>query len=523
MKTSKGKKKFVIQANSGVKHKNLGFKVGDEVLACWQDGLHYLAVVKSIDEAQSKCHVSFQDGSVYLISLKNIRTNPEHDDISCTKCGKRESKDHNQIIICDRCSHGYHQDCHIPVVDDKCVAEPGEWFCRICVFSTAAKSGGAMKSGPEANALMAMKQVLPYNISSLSWDAHHKSNTSETYCYCGGPGVWYYKMLECYNCRQWFHEACLQCLDYPLLLGDRFYYFLCTLCNNGKEYIKRIQLKWPAIAQLLMYNISLKYDKKYFNVNEIKSFVKSNWDALQTLKLHSTAEDERMEKITEVFSQQKHKYRTHSMRGPIVWSLIVCATPCPSKPTYLREHRLKVKSEMGYQVLDCNGNYLPEGYGSKIEGLHSANSPSQRGVSVQDRSTADTSKEIDYFHTPLFPSPSMFKYFLPSSARRSLENGSTLSPAFGSDFHGGRNNSEGSPTAGDKRNRPTSSDVNEPIEKRFVDYVQRFNNDITSYEGSLGRLACGEECSIRGRRLSKDGRTDYLVEWSGTTPDEYSC
>ena len=34
-----------------------------------------------------------------------------------------------------------------------------------------------------------------------------------------------------------------------------------------------------------MYNLSLKYNRKYFNEKEIKSFVKSNWDALQTQKV----------------------------------------------------------------------------------------------------------------------------------------------------------------------------------------------------------------------------------------------
>ena len=32
---------------------------------------------------------------------------------------------------------GYHQACHTPNIDDQCVFS--EWFCRMCVFSKAAK------------------------------------------------------------------------------------------------------------------------------------------------------------------------------------------------------------------------------------------------------------------------------------------------------------------------------------------------------------------------------------------------
>ena len=132
-------------------------------------------------------------------------------------------------------------------------------------------------------------------------------------------------------------------------------------------------------------------------------------------------------------------------------------------------------------------------------------------------SQADTASEIlTSYQASLFPSLSMFKYMLPNCGARRNESPDTTSTR--------DNDSEYCPRSGDKRPQACASAgsrVSEPIEKRFVTYVERLSDSVTSYQGTNGRLACGEDCRLLGRRFARNGRVDYLVQWSGVTPDSF--
>ena len=103
------------------------------------------------------------------------------------------------------------------------------------------------------------------------------------YCYCGESGDWYKKMLQCDRCKQWFHQECIRSNALPaLLLGDRFFEFVCTLCTGSdEETVRRKDLSWVDALHLALFNLTVTNNNKYHDVaTSLIPFVKRRWKDL---------------------------------------------------------------------------------------------------------------------------------------------------------------------------------------------------------------------------------------------------
>ncbi|XP_029695361.1 PHD finger protein 1 [Takifugu rubripes] len=278
---------------------------GDDVLARWSDGLLYLGNVKRVDGAKQCCLVRFEDNSEFWVLRKDIHSFAAGVEEICCICDAPPLKE--PLINCLKCHHGYHPECHTPTIELE--SDSDSWICRQCVFAVSTKRGGALKRGRFAQLMQFMKLRLPYQLSSLDWDPQHLTNQQQCYCYCAGPGEWNLKMLQCASCGQWFHEACTQCLTKPLLYGDRFYQFQCSVCTKGAETIQRLPMNWVDLAHLVLYHLSLCCKRKYFDFDhEILSFTNENWESLLLGVLSDTPNQDRSHNLLNALNSHKDRF-----------------------------------------------------------------------------------------------------------------------------------------------------------------------------------------------------------------------
>ncbi|XP_052286913.1 uncharacterized protein LOC127882361 isoform X3 [Dreissena polymorpha] len=329
-----------LKADPGLSHpvkyragscKGYLFAKDNEVLARWHDGRFYLGTILKIDENHQKCLLRYEDRSEYWSLFKDIHRVLKDEEMICCVCLGEHSEKPNEIVFCEYCLQGYHQQCHSPMIDGSKTMDPDDpWFCRQCVFLRTVQPGGAMKTGKWAEELRRVKLELPYDLQALSWDSQHKNNLEESYCYCGSPGIWYQKMLQCCRCKQWFHEACMQCLDYPLLFSDTFYIFVCSPCNYGSEYIKRLDVEWLDIIHICLFNLSVVHRRKYHDLEtEIMPWLDENWEALQITQYDEMPDLEKLKILQKTLKENKNRFTSGSeIRKRVnIWGLRVKVPP----------------------------------------------------------------------------------------------------------------------------------------------------------------------------------------------------
>ncbi|XP_055585633.1 polycomb protein Pcl [Uranotaenia lowii] len=311
------------------------FKPQEDVLVEHKDGKFYLGTIIAIGNSQ--CLVRFNDNTECWSDFRELTKlssgNEADDSPACVVC-KRQAEGNrpdDTVELCENCGRGYHIKCM-----DGNFERSGYWFCRMCMSPNGKRRDiRYVCSGVISESLdpLTDKSQLPYNIEELIWDVQHLTNREQQYCYCGDDGDWLREMIQCCRCQQWFHGRCIRSLQYPIFLGDRFYFFICSICNHGHEFVRRLEVSWPDLIHLALYNLISRNGRRFYDVSKaIVPYVEDNWKTLQMSdQMTKLSPNARKEIITQTLSNDPVRFKCGGevKKATTMWTLRVALPPNP--------------------------------------------------------------------------------------------------------------------------------------------------------------------------------------------------
>ena len=284
------------------------FTEGEDILVHLEDGLIYFGVVVEVEQEQGQCLVRFGDCTERWSSFDELR-----------RLGNDEEE----------------AEPAVDPVPSPAPATPEPTGLIALHQQLAALETWRHESFKLPPHVEEARSQLSYIWDSLEWDEAHQRNSAETYCYCGERGDWYKKMLQCGDCLQWFHQECIRALGHPLLCGDRFWAFTCTLCNGThEETIRRLDLNLVDALHLVIFNLILSKNQKFHDLESsilpfLKKKLKYLWSS-NSIKQHRMD----LEIVSKMLATNKGRFMCGSETGKQAnfWGLRRLTAPhLPSK------------------------------------------------------------------------------------------------------------------------------------------------------------------------------------------------
>jgi len=111
---------------------------------------------------------------------------------------------------------------------------------------------------------------LSYNAKTLHWNQFHTTNKENKYCYCGNNRTLTELNLQCMECKNWFHEHCLNNKSLipkkSVLPFITNYRFVCGLCGR-EESFSRVTSSWKDAINTAFANLTVQRMKKEGKIN----------------------------------------------------------------------------------------------------------------------------------------------------------------------------------------------------------------------------------------------------------------